>query len=115
MPTPSAITGSVATFTPRPRATISASASSEVSTSGSTATTTARQLRKVMKHSNDTAAYTRNSICRQAACTTALVAASMPAEPAASWNFTSALSFSAAKASTSAVTRVSVSALWSRR
>ncbi|MDT4853327.1 hypothetical protein FQZ97_875890 [compost metagenome] len=55
MPTPSAITGSVATFTPMPRATISASASSEVSTSGSTATTTARQERKVMKHSSTTA------------------------------------------------------------
>ncbi len=56
MPTPSAMTGSVATFTPMPRPTISASARIEVSTSGSTATTTARQERKVTKHSSTTAA-----------------------------------------------------------
>ena len=55
MPTPSAITGSVATLTPMPSATISASHSTEVITSGTTATTTARQLRKVMKHSTITA------------------------------------------------------------
>ncbi|MNU04132.1 hypothetical protein D3C72_2484190 [compost metagenome] len=55
MPTPSAITGSVATLTPMPSATISASARNEVTTSGSTATTTARQERKVMKHSSTTA------------------------------------------------------------
>ena len=55
MPTPSAITGSVATFTPMPSATISASHRIEVSTSGSTATTTARQERKVMQHSSITA------------------------------------------------------------
>ena len=55
MPTPSAMTGSVATFTPMPSATISASASTEVSTSGSTATSTARHERKVMKHSSTTA------------------------------------------------------------
>ena len=56
MPTPSATTGSVATFTPMPSATIRASHSTEVMTSGTTATTTARQLRKVMKHSTMTAA-----------------------------------------------------------
>ncbi|MOA22877.1 hypothetical protein D3C78_1434700 [compost metagenome] len=55
MPTPSAITGRVATFTPMPSATISASASNEVSISGRIATTTARQERKVMKHSRITA------------------------------------------------------------
>ncbi len=58
MPTPSAITGSVATFTPMPSATISASHRIEVTASGTTATTTARQLRNVMKHSTITAAYT---------------------------------------------------------
>ena len=56
MPTPSAITGSVATLTPMPSATISASHRIEVITSGTTATTTARQLRKVTKHSTITAA-----------------------------------------------------------
>ncbi len=55
MPTPSATTGSVATLTPMPSATISASHSTEVMTSGTTATTTARQLRKVMKQSTITA------------------------------------------------------------
>ena len=56
MPTPSAITGSVATLTPMPSATISASHSTDVMTSGTTATTTARQLRKVTKQSTITAA-----------------------------------------------------------
>ena len=55
MPTPSAITGSVATLTPMPRPTISASHRMEVSTSGSTATTTARHERKVTQHSTTTA------------------------------------------------------------
>ena len=55
MPTPSATTGSVATFTPIPSFAISASHSTEVSISGSTATTTARQERKVMKQSRITA------------------------------------------------------------
>ncbi|MOA56307.1 hypothetical protein D3C78_1802630 [compost metagenome] len=50
------MTGRVATLTPMPRATISASQRIEVSTSGTTATTTARQLRKVMKQSRITAA-----------------------------------------------------------
>ncbi|MCY1282275.1 hypothetical protein D9M70_311070 [compost metagenome] len=58
MPTPRAITGRVATFTPMPSQTISASQRIEVSISGSTATSTARQLRKVTKHSRITAAYT---------------------------------------------------------
>ncbi|MDT4850797.1 hypothetical protein FQZ97_849570 [compost metagenome] len=56
MPTPRAITGRVATFTPMPSQTISASQRIEVSISGTTATTTARQLRKVMKQSRITAA-----------------------------------------------------------
>ena len=56
MPTPSAITGSVATFTPMPSATISASQRMDVIASGTTATTTARQLRNVTKHSTITAA-----------------------------------------------------------
>ena len=52
------MTGSVATFTPMPSITISASQSTEVIISGTTATTTARQLRNVMKHSAITARYT---------------------------------------------------------
>ena len=49
------MTGSVATLTPMPSTTISASHSSEVISSGTSATSTARQLRKVMKHSSVTA------------------------------------------------------------
>ncbi|MOA18104.1 hypothetical protein D3C78_1383920 [compost metagenome] len=58
MPTPRATTGRVATFMPMPRCTISASARIEVRISGTTATITARQLRKVIRHSRATAAYT---------------------------------------------------------
>ncbi|MNN69863.1 hypothetical protein D3C81_1856820 [compost metagenome] len=58
MPTPKAITGNVATFTPIPSQTIRASQRIEVSINGTTATTTARQLRKVMKQSMITAPYT---------------------------------------------------------
>ncbi|MND50756.1 hypothetical protein D3C76_490250 [compost metagenome] len=58
MPTPKAITGKVATFTPMPSQTINASQRIDVSINGTTATTTARQLRKVMKHSTITAPYT---------------------------------------------------------
>ncbi|MNZ98065.1 hypothetical protein D3C78_1173370 [compost metagenome] len=56
MPTPTAITGRVATFTPIPKPTISASARIEVSISGSTATITARQERKVISASSATMA-----------------------------------------------------------
>ncbi|MNG06226.1 hypothetical protein D3C84_894540 [compost metagenome] len=58
MPTPSATTGKVATLTPIPSMTISASQRMVVTTSGTTATITARQLRKVIRHSSTTAAYT---------------------------------------------------------
>ena len=50
------MTGSVATLTPMPSQTISASHRIDVIISGTTATTTARQLRNVMKHSTITAA-----------------------------------------------------------
>ncbi|MDT4850918.1 hypothetical protein D3C85_1045170 [compost metagenome] len=111
MPTPSAITGRVATFTPIPSTAINASQRIEVMTSGITATTTARQLRKVMKHSTMTAAYTYSSINRLAFSTTMLVTASMPAGPAASRNFRSSPSCSAANRSTAATTPFRVSAL----
>ncbi|MNP33991.1 hypothetical protein D3C76_1272560 [compost metagenome] len=55
MPTPRAITGKVATFTPMPMATISASQRIEVSTSGNSATSVARQLRKVIRQNSVTA------------------------------------------------------------
>ena len=55
MPAPSAMTGRVATLTPMPSCTISASHRIEVRISGSTATITARQLRKATKHSSATA------------------------------------------------------------
>ncbi|MOA11294.1 hypothetical protein D3C78_1312280 [compost metagenome] len=55
MPTPRAITGRVATLTPMPMATISASQRIEVSTSGSSATRVARQLRKVIRQKMVTA------------------------------------------------------------
>ncbi|MNC58559.1 hypothetical protein D3C75_1082960 [compost metagenome] len=55
MPTPSAMTGNVATFTPMPSPTINASHRIEVSISGSIAHRVARQLRKVTRHSRLTA------------------------------------------------------------
>ncbi|MNI63160.1 hypothetical protein D3C73_1185120 [compost metagenome] len=59
----------------------------EVSISGSTVHTTARQDLNVMKHRAMTAAYTMNSICTFERFTTILVAASMPALPAALRNW----------------------------
>ena len=53
---PRVITGRVATLTPMPSSTISASHRMEVMASGTTATTTARQLRKVLTHNTITAA-----------------------------------------------------------
>ena len=115
MPTPSAVTGKVATFRPMPSHTIKASASTEVSARGMMAQATARQERKVKYASATTAAYTSSSISWLAFSTTAFVAASKPALPAASRNCASALSLSLAKAATSALTRRRVAALWSLR
>ncbi|MNP61675.1 hypothetical protein D3C76_1568890 [compost metagenome] len=98
MPTPNAITGNVATLTPMPNQTIKASQRIEVSINGTTATTTARQLRKVMKHSTMTAAYTYINMVRLAFLTTMLVAASIPALPAASRNWRSGVLCAVAKA-----------------
>ncbi len=55
MPTPSAMTGSVATLTPISSTTISASQSTDVSASGSSATSTARHDLKAIRHSMATA------------------------------------------------------------
>ncbi|MNK93397.1 hypothetical protein D3C87_1135560 [compost metagenome] len=52
------MTGKVATLTPIPSQTINASQRIDVSINGTTATTTARQLRNVMKHNTITAPYT---------------------------------------------------------
>ncbi|MNT79396.1 hypothetical protein D3C72_2187260 [compost metagenome] len=98
-----------------PSATINASARKDVTTSGSTATTTAFHERKVTKHSTTTAPYTMSSMVRHASLTTMLVAASMPADPAASRNLVSAVLLRWAKASMWPTTRARVSALWSRR
>ncbi|MNH06813.1 hypothetical protein D3C79_661920 [compost metagenome] len=73
-------------MTPMPIITISASHSTEVSIRGSTATSVARQLRKVIRQNTVTARYTSNNMVRLASRTTMLVAASMPALPAASRN-----------------------------
>ncbi|MNQ32925.1 hypothetical protein D3C85_463440 [compost metagenome] len=98
-----------------PRHTISASQSTDVSINGTTATTTARQLRKVMKHSTITAPYTYTSMVRLASRTTMLVAASIPALPAASMNWRSPLLCSRAKAPATLTTCSRVCALWSAR
>ncbi|MNE63088.1 hypothetical protein D3C80_1584170 [compost metagenome] len=115
MPTPRAITGKVATFTPMPMATIKASQRIEVSTSGNKATTVARQLRKVIRQNSVTARYTYSSMVWLASRTTILVAASMPAVPAASRNWRSGVLFSLANLSAIATTASRVSALWSLR
>ena len=109
------MTGSVATLTPMPSITISASHRNDVMTSGTSATTTARQLRKVMKHSNVTAPYSTISIVALACRTTMFVTASMPADPAAGRNCSSLVSCFAAKSSAMPSTRLKVSALWSLR
>ena len=90
MPTPSAITGSVATFTPMPSATISASARIEVSISGSTAHDHRAPGAEGDEAQQHHRAVDQQQHLRQASLTTMLVAASMPALPAASRNFTSA-------------------------
>ncbi len=80
----------------------------------------ARMLRKVMRHSNAVAPYTAKYMTRMPRRTSMLVAASIPALPAANRNSTGrsasgpVLNF-AAKSSTSFNTPVSVSALWSVR
>ncbi|MNP07042.1 hypothetical protein D3C76_990510 [compost metagenome] len=110
MPTPRAITGKVATLTPMPMATISASHSTEVSISGRIATRVARQLRKVIRQNSVTARYTSNSMRWLASRTTTLVAASIPALPAASRNCRSSLLLAWAKRSATAATCSRVSA-----
>lgn len=115
MPTPRAITGRVATFTPMPSAAISALPSTEVRISGRTMQRVAAKERKVIMHMAATQMYTRTRMISSDCLITSLVAASIPALPAASWNCRSSLSFSAAKACTAATARSRVSALWSLR
>ena len=68
-----------------------------------------------MKASTITARYTRPSISTLAFFTTMLVAASMPALPAALRMRSSSLPWRAAKPSTTFTTLSRVSALWSLR
>jgi hypothetical protein len=89
MPTPRAITGRVATLTPMPMTTISASQSTEVSISGSIATRS-RQLRKVIRQNRHRCVDVEQHLWL-ASRTTMLVAASIPALPAASRNWRSGL------------------------
>ncbi|MNG14394.1 hypothetical protein D3C81_2253860 [compost metagenome] len=71
----------------------------------------ARQLRKVIRQNSVTAAYTYSSMVRLASRTTMLVAASIPAVPAASRNWRSAVLLSLANCSAIATTASRVSAL----
>ncbi len=115
MPTPSATTGSVATLTPMPMYAISALPSTEVNTKGSTMHRVAAKERKVIRHMTATHRYTRIRMVNSADLITSLVAASIPALPAASRNCKPSLSWLSANALAAAVTRSRVSALWSLR
>ncbi|MNH43358.1 hypothetical protein D3C79_1052440 [compost metagenome] len=64
----------------------------------------ARQLRKVIRQNSVTARYTSNSMLRLASRTTILVAASIPALPAASRNWRSSPLLAWAKRSAIATT-----------
>ncbi len=71
---------------------ISALPSTEVSTSGSTMHSVAAKERKVIKHITATQMYTRIRMVSSACLMTSLVAASIPALPAANWNCSPSLS-----------------------
>ncbi|MCY1443776.1 hypothetical protein D9M71_602090 [compost metagenome] len=98
-----------------PMSTINASQRIEVRSNGNTAQTTARQERKAMNDKMVTAPNTRNSICRLAAFTTMLVAASIPALPAPKMKCTSEVLLALANVSTTPTTCSRLSALWSFR
>ncbi|MNH28252.1 hypothetical protein D3C79_884080 [compost metagenome] len=89
--------------------------STEVSTSGRTMHRVAANERKVIRHITATQMYTRIRMVSSADLITSLVAASIPALPAASRNCRPSLSWLSANALATAVTRSSVSALWSLR
>ena len=94
---------------------MSALANTEVNASGMMIQSTARMERKVIRHMKITTAYTVSSIFIWDFSITTLVAASIPALPAASLNSSVSVLYSAANSSTAAVTRDRVSALWSSR
>ncbi|MCY1460733.1 hypothetical protein D9M71_783160 [compost metagenome] len=110
------MTGKVATFRPMPNQTISALQMIVVISRGISATRVARQLRKVSRQSNAVAPYTARYMVMMPFSTSMLVAASMPALPAAKRNSTgcsapAAVLFSLAKSSETCNTRLRVSAL----
>src|SRR5712675_1649602 len=103
------MTGSVATLTPIPSATMIASHRIEVIASGTTAATTAGNDLKTTKHSTTTAPYTHSNISRIEWRTTMLVVASNPAGPAAIRKLILPLSLRRANRVTVATTELKVS------
>ncbi|MCY1301558.1 hypothetical protein D9M68_651590 [compost metagenome] len=115
MPTPRAITGRVATFTPRPICAITASQSTVERYSGAIRATVTWSERNSQSTTSEMITNTSTSISFSERWMTWLVAASMPALPAARRISKSALAYCRANASTAPATRVRVSALWSDR
>ncbi|CAH0290350.1 hypothetical protein SRABI112_04182 [Pseudomonas mediterranea] len=89
--------------------------STEVSTSGRTMQRVAAQERKVIMHMVATQMYTRIRMVSSDSLITSLVAASMPALPAARMNSRPSRLFSLANVCTAFTARSRVSALWSLR
>ncbi|MNL57891.1 hypothetical protein D3C87_1814860 [compost metagenome] len=90
---------------------ISALPSTEVSTSGRTMHSVAAHERKVIMHITATQMYTRIRMVSSACLMTSLVAASMPALPAARMNSRPSLLLSLANSCTACTARSRVSAL----
>ncbi|MCY1364749.1 hypothetical protein D9M69_515680 [compost metagenome] len=105
----------MAIFTPSPICAITASHSTVDRYSGAISAKVTLSERNSQSTTSEMMANTRNSICFSEVSITRLVAASMPALPAA-WRISNApLSCRAANCSMAALTRLRVSALWSRR
>ncbi|MCY1370819.1 hypothetical protein D9M69_579270 [compost metagenome] len=85
--------------------------STEVSTSGSTMHKVAAHERKVIMHMTATQMYTRTRMVSSDFLITSLVAASIPALPAARMNSRPSLLFSLANSCTACTARSRVSAL----
>ena len=98
-----------------PRKAISALPITEVRISGSTIQMVAGTERKVIMHMTPTQMYTSTRMVSSELEMISLVAASIPALPAASLKVMSSVLYSAANSFTASVARVSVSALWSSR
>ncbi|MNE72588.1 hypothetical protein D3C80_1685440 [compost metagenome] len=111
MPTPRAITGSVAIFTPRPICAITASQSTVERYSGAISAMVTFSERNSQSTTSEMIANTRISIRFSEVLMTILVAGSIPALPAAWRIWKSALPYRPANSSTAAATRLRVSAL----